>query len=342
MKISRHTIPPHNAGLAYIFNRMADCYRFLGAEHRFRAIAYENAATILLNMPEDIAEHAESIASLDALKGIGRSMGAKIIEYLRSGRIAKFEQLKKQVPYALLELMSIPGVGPSTVRQLYTALNVRNREELAEALRQQKLQGLPGFGPKKITLLEQALKLETVKQRIPLGKARKIADALLKRILALPGVQKAEIAGSIRRKKETIGDIDILLQAGSKDRKSIVAGITGLPAIKKIIAAGTTKVTVLLHTGDIQADIRLVHDYEYGAALLYFTGSKEHNIRLRTLAREKGYKINEYGLFEVSTGRRIAGTTEKEMYTRLGLPYFPPEKRKGEGEIEKLLERNVQ
>lgn len=327
MTVTRPVIPTHNTALAYLFHRMADCYRFLGAAERFRAIAYENAAGILQNMHEDIAEHAQSPESLDALKGIGSSIASKIIEYLETGRIKKFEQLKKQVPYALLELMAIPGIGPATLRLLHQRLKVKSREELVEALQQDRLKGLPGFGPQKIKNLRLALKLEKPKQRIPLATAIRIAQPVLTAIRAIPGVQRAEIAGSIRRKKSTIGDIDMLVQAATRDRKKIVNRFIGLPYVKKVIAAGTTRVSVVLKQKDIQADIRLVQAYEFGAALLYFTGSKEHNIRLRTLARDKGYKINEYGVFESSSGRRIAGTTEQEIYSCLGLPYQKPEDR---------------
>lgn len=341
MPIRHHKIPVHNAGLAFIFHRMADCYRFLGADQRFRALAYENAAGILQNMPEDIAEHADSLASLDALKGIGSSIAGKIIEYLQTGRIRKFEQLKKQVPYALLELMAIPGLGPATLRLLYKKLHVHDREELVDAILQNRLDKLEGFGPKKISNLRRALKLEKPKERIPLAKALKVAEPLLAAIRALPGVQRAELAGSIRRKKATIGDIDLLIQAAARDRRQLVSRIISLPLVKKVTAKGMSKVSVVLKKMDMQTDIRLVHAYEFGAAFLYFTGSKEHNIHLRTLARNKGYKLNEYGLFDLKTGQRLAGATEEEMYHYLGLPWFTPEKRLDEGEIEKALIKKI-
>lgn len=165
--------------------------------------------------------------------------------------------------------------------------------------------------------------------------AERIGNNILSEIKKIPGVQKAELAGSLRRKKETIGDIDIVIVADPKYRKRIVSRFISLPQVAKALASGTTKVSVVLKEGNVQVDIRLVHDYEYGAAMLYFTGSKEHNIKLRTMAKERGYKINEYGIFDNATGKRLAGETEEGMYHFLNLSYIPPEMRLDKGEIEK-------
>ena len=319
--------------LATVFHRMADCYRY-GGQDRFRAIAYENVAKILRNMKEDIAVYATDVKTLDAIGGIGESIAKKIIEFQQTGKIRTFEKLKKQVPYKLLELMDIKGFGPATLRVLHEELGIRDREELIKALESDRLKGLKGFGAKKIESMKRALKLFKETKRMPLASARRIGKEILGAIKEFPGVQKAELAGSLRRLKETIGDIDIIILAEPRNRKRIVEKFVQLPQVRKVLAKGTTKASVILRQGEVQVDIRLVHDYEYGSAMLYFTGSKEHNIKLRIRARNLGYKINEYGLFEIATGKRYAGSTEEEMYAMLKLKYIPPEKRLDKGEIE--------
>lgn len=318
--------------LSVIFHRMADCYRY--QEDRFRAIAYENVSKVLHNMKEDITDYAKDVKTLDAIGGIGESIAEKIIEFLQTGKIRTFEKLKKKVPYKLLELMDIKGFGPSTLRTLHDELRIRDREELIRALEEGKLTGLKGFGEKKIEGMKRSLKLFKETLRMPLREAQQTGNGMLKEIRKFPGVQKAELAGSLRRKKETIGDIDIIILAEPRDRKKIVDRFIHLPQVGKVLAKGATRASVVLKRGNVQVDIRLVHDYEYGSAMLYFTGSKEHNIRLRTRARNLGYKINEYGLFGIATGRRLAGATEEEIYSLLKLKYIPPEKRLDRGEIE--------
>jgi DNA polymerase (family 10) len=325
----------HNKELSEIFHHMGDCYRYLGKEERFRAIAYENVAKILQNMKEDITEYAADIKSLDAIGGIGESIAEKIIEYLHTHKIKTFEELKKKVPYELLGLMDITGFGPATLKTLHNTIGINSREELIEALEKGQLEELKGFGEKKIENLKQALKLQKEGKRMPLAEAGKTGNEILNEILKIQGVQKAELSGSIRIKKETIGDIDIVIMAEQKNRRKIVNRFTALPQVQKVLAKGTTKASVVLKNNQVQVDIRLVHDYEYGAAMLYSTGSKEHNIMLRIMAKERGYKINEYGIFDASTDKRVAGKTEEDMYQFLNLKYIPPEQRLGKGEFEK-------
>lgn len=337
--LSKKNIVQNNAALSFIFHRMADCYRYLGNEERFRAIAYENVAKMLHNMKEDIANYATDVKTLDEIGGIGESIAEKIIEYLHTGTIKTFEQLKKKVPYELLELMDITGFGPATLRILHDKIGISKREDLIKALEADQLKGLKGFGEKKIENMKRALKLYKESKRILLKDAEKIGNEILEELKKIPGIQKAELAGSLRRKKETIGDIDIVVLAETKNRKKIVDRFTKLPQVEKILAKGTTKASVVLKNNNIQVDIRLVHDYEYGAALLYFTGSKEHNIKLRTIARDRGYKINEYGLFDAATDKRLAGATEEEMYHFLNMKYIEPEQRLDKGEIEKAVQQ---
>jgi DNA polymerase (family 10) len=316
-----------NQALAGIFHDMAACYRFLGPAERFRAMAYEKAAQVLNNMTEDIASLATDIKTLDAIGGIGEGIAGKIMEYMVTGQIQVFEELKKKVPFALLNLMEAGGIGPATLRNLHDALGISNSDELAEAIRQGKLRRLKGFGVTRVNQLMRALKMYTVSERLPYADAAKIALEFRRRLLAIPGVQQAELAGSLRRKKETIGDIDIVMVVPTSSRRKVVQAIRKLPGIKKILSSGLTRISLILRSKLVQADIRLVALEEYGAALLYFTGSKEYNVRLRLLARNLGCKLNEYGLFDLASGKKRAGDTEESLFSALGLPFVPPEKR---------------
>jgi len=332
---SNHT--RNNILLGSIFHEMADCYRYLGKEEYFRANAYENASRIVYNMKDDIAGYASDVNTLDKIGGIGESIAEKIIEYLHTGKIKTFEQLKKKLPFELLELMNINGFGPATLKVLHEKLGISNRDDLIKALESGQLTGLKNFGAKKIGNMERALKVYKEAKRLPLKEAAKTGNALLNAIRKIPGVQRAELAGSLRRKKETIGDIDIVVLAEPSNRKKIISSFIKFPEVEKVLAKGTKKASVVLKYKNVQVDIRLVHDYEYGAAMLYFTGSKEHNIKLRTIAKEKGYKINEYGIFDITSGKRLAGSTEEEMYHFLKMRYIPPEQRLNKGEIEKAM-----
>ncbi|MBL7745253.1 MAG: hypothetical protein JNN00_17395 [Chitinophagaceae bacterium] len=327
-----------NAELAGIFRQMAACYRYMGADERFRALAYENAAKTVTNLDEDISVYAKDVSELDKLKGIGESIAEKIIEYLQTGKIRTHEKLLKQIPVELLELMEISGCGPATIRTLHEKLKVNNRNDLVKALESEKIKALKGFGAKKIENMKRGLKLyKETHVRMLLKDAERIGTEILEKIKQIPGVEKAALAGSLRRKKETVGDIDIVVIAKEKDWKKVIGKFIRLPDAARVLASGDTRGSVLLKENNTQVDIRVVHDYEYGSAMLYFTGSKEHNLQLRMMAKERGYKVNEYGLFDNNTGERLAGETEESIYKILGLSFIPPEKRLGSGEIEKAL-----
>lgn len=330
-----NTTHNHNKELARIFRQMSECYQYIGPAERFRAIAYDTASKTLSNMQEPVDSLASDFKKLDELKGVGESIAEKIIEYLKTGKIKTFEKLKKQVPFALLELLDIEGIGPSTLHILHDKLKIDSKEELIKTIEAGKLESVKGFATKKIENLKKGLKLDAVKQRMPLSKAEKIGNEILNDIKKLPGIHEYALAGSLRRKKETIGDIDILITADEKKWKKIIDTIKELPQVGKVLASGRTKTSLILKKKNIQVDIRIVHEYEFGAALLYFTGSKEHNIQLRTIARQKGWKVNEYGVFDEKTGKRLAGRTEEEIYSLFGLKFIPPEKRLGRDEIVK-------
>lgn len=324
----------NNDALSAIFGQMSDCYRYLGEDERFRAIAYARAAKTLAALKKDISVYATDGSALAKLKGIGVSIAEKIIEYLDTGRIEVYEQLKKEVPFELLELMDVSGLGPATVKALYRQLGTAERQTLTKAVEDGRLNGLKGFGPKKIEDIKRALKILKPAGRMSLNDAERIAGSIVEKIREIPGIQKLKIAGSLRRRKQTIGDIDILIVATPQSRSRIVSHIVNLPEVSRVLAAGTTKVSVVLKEAHAQVDIRLVNSYEYGAALLYFTGSREHTIQLRTICKKRGYRMNEYGIFNLRTEKRMAGRTEEEMYHFLNLRYIPPEMRVGETEIE--------
>jgi DNA polymerase (family 10) len=332
--------PPacENDELVRIFRQMASCYRYMGKEERFRALAYDNAARTIANLDEDIAVYAKDTGTLDKLSGIGESIAEKIIEYLKTGKIKTHEKLKHQVPVELLELMDINGLGPATIKTLHEKLGINNRDELAKALKGEKITSLKGFGAKKLENMKRGMKLyKESHTRMLLPDAMQIGNEILAGVKNIPGIKKAALAGSIRRRKDTIGDIDMIITADEKNWKKILAKFIRLPQVNRVLVSGNTKASVLLKINNIQVDVRVVHDHEYGAAMLYFTGSREHTIQLRTIAKQRGYKINEYGLFDTITGKRLAGDTEESMYKVLGLKYIPPEKRLGAGEIEKAM-----
>lgn len=332
----------HNPELADIFHRMASCYRYKGKEERFRALAYEGASRTMNNLKEDISIYATDVKSLDKLSGIGESIGEKIMEFLKTGKIETYEKLKKEVPQDLLGLMDINGFGPATIKTLHDELKVDNRDTLIAAIREGKIEKLKGFGPRKIENMKRGLKLfKELRERMLLSEALITGNEILDIVLKIPGVKKAALAGSLRRKKETIGDIDIITTAERNNWKKVVAHFISIPQCGKVLAKGETKASILLRKDHTQVDLRLVNDHEYGSALLYFTGSKEHNIQLRLMAKEKGWKLNEYGLFDEKTDALLAGRTEEEVYHRLGLQFIPPELREDRGEMKMAMKKKL-
>jgi len=333
MRTATYKEKNRNTELYRIFHRMADCYRYLGRNERFRAVAYEAASRTLANLRRDIITYADDIHKLDQLKGIGEGIAEKIVEYIQTGRISTYEQLKQQVPEELLELLDINGFGPATIRLLHDRLNVSNRRELIDAVRAGKLDGIRGIGPKKTEHMKRSLKIyKDAEPRMLLWDAILCGQEILRAVRPLPGVEKAELAGSLRRGKETVGDIDIVIQSDKSIRLGLVNRLTRMRQVESIAASGETRISMVL-TNKIQVDIRIVEEKEFGAAMLYLTGSKEHNIKMRALAAGKNCKLNEYGLFNAKTGAYIAGRTEEEIYRRLGLQYIAPELREDAGEI---------
>ena len=325
---------PANHALARIFSEMAAMYRYMGSSERFREVAYARAARTIDNFSEDIIQFAQT-KNPDDIPGVGESIAVKIKEYIRTGAVALHHELKKQVPYELLDLMNITGLGPQTLKNIHKNLKINTKEEFIQALESGKIAGLPGFGLKKTDNIRRSLKLwKENGERMLLHHARQLGENILRELKSIRGIMKAEVAGSLRRKKETIGDIDILVACQPLARQRVMDLIMALTFVKKILARGDTKASFIMADFDRQVDIRIVNPEEWGAALLYFTGSKEHNIHLRTLARDRGWKINEYGVFDLKNNRCIAGKTEEEIYNLFDFQFIPPELRENRDEFE--------
>jgi DNA polymerase (family X) len=319
----------HNEDIAAAFDEMADLLDIEG-ENAFRIRAYRRAAQVIRGLPHELAE-MHGTEEFDALPGIGADLAGKIAELLASGRLAALEQQRRQVPAGVRELLRLPGLGPVRVRALFTAGKVRGVDDLQRALTSGRLGRLRGFGPGIRARLTQALadRRGSAAKRTPLAVAAQYANPLAEFLRALPGVTRVEIAGSYRRGRDTVGDLDVLVcAAGSLD---LGRSLRAYPDLGQLTAEGETKASGALRNG-LQVDFRVLGPESFGSALHYFTGSRDHNIHIRRRAQERGYKLSEYGLFK---GRkRIAGASEEELFAALGLPWIPPELREDRGEIE--------
>ena len=332
-------MPGKNKKLAEIFERIADILEFLG-DNIYRVNSYRRAAELIAGIQEDIEELWRR-GKLSKLPGIGPSMAQKIEEFLNTGTLKKYEDLRKKVPEDLIDLMEVPGVGPKTLRAAYDRLGVRTKEDFMRVLRDGSLARLPGFGPKKVQNILKGLELwRSTRERIPLIEAYTVAQEVLEYMRGEEAVREISVAGSLRRMKETIGDIDILVSAERKDWAKVHERFVSYPEVERVLAKGETKSSVVLRNGR-QVDLRTVPPKSWGAALQYFTGSKDHNVRLRDIAKEKGLKVNEYGVFRADTEERIGGSTEEEVYSIVGMQWIPPEIRENWGEIELALEGRI-
>ena len=319
----------HNAEIAEMFSRLAELLEIQGA-NPFRIRAYRKAAQTIEGLPHSVTSMLAEGADLSELPGIGEDLAAKIQEIVETGHLALLEQVSSQLPGQLAELAKIPGLGPKRVKMLYDTLGIQDLKGLAKAARTGKIRQLHGFGAKtEENILAETVQRSSGEKRIKLNTAEQFAEPIIDFLQGIKGVKDAIVAGSYRRRKETIGDLDILV--ASADGTSIMNRFVAYEEVEKIVSKGTTRATVMLRSG-LQVDLRVVPEESYGAALQYFTGSKAHNIAVRSLAIKKGLKINEYGVFRGET--RIAGQTEEEVYAQVGLPYFEPELRENWGEVE--------
>jgi DNA polymerase (family X) len=317
-----------NKELADLFEKMADILEFKG-ENPFKISAYRKASRIIGDLTQDIEEIAEQ-GELKNIPGIGEGMAQKVVEYLKTGKISRFEEVKKGVPDELIAIMDIPGMGPKTLALIHKERGINNLSQLEKAVEDSSLTDLPGMGEKKIENIKRGIQLlKQSKGRMNLGVAFPVAKRIVETLRQKTGSKKIEWAGSLRRMKENIGDIDIL--ATGLDKEKIIQAFIHLPEVKEVLASGETKASVIVERGT-QIDLRVVEEDSYGAALQYFTGSKGHNIHLRGIAKAKGIKINEYGVFKRK--KKIGGKEEKDVYRSLGMDWIEPELREDRGEIE--------
>src|SRR5438067_72843 len=319
-----------NAELARVFRDIA---AYLDMDDvPFKPRAYEKAAQAIEShdRPLDAVYRAGGVKALRDIPGIGASMAEKLEELITTGKCKLREESHGRMPVDLAALTALAGVGPKAVKILYQRLGVRTLADLDAAARVGKVRDLPHFGEKSEQKILKALAfVQTSGQRTPLAVVRPVIDELAAALARVPGVARVEVAGSIRRRKETVGDADLLALARTTERA--IAAFAKLAPVARVLGQGDTKCSVKLQDG-LQVDLRVVPEESFGAALLYFTGSKAHNVALRQLAIKKGWKLNEYGLFRGT--RRIAGRTEQEIYDRLGLAWIPPELREDQGEID--------
>lgn len=319
-----------NSKIAEIIGAMGEYLAMQGVA--FKPRAYEKASEAISSLAEPVLTIYKKggLKEVEKIPGVGRSIGEKIEEFILRGKIKEYEELRKKIPVDLAELSSIEGLGPKSIKKLYEKLKIKNLADLEIAARKGKIRKLAGFGEKAEAKILKGVEFQKKSSgRLPIGRALPIAKMIEKRLSEVPGVEKCMVAGSLRRRKETIGDIDILVV--SKKPELVIKKFISFPGVARVLAEGSTKSSVTLDAG-LDADLRVVEPAAYGAALNYFTGSKDHNIALREIAVKKGLKLNEYGLWKGE--RRVAGKTEEELYKALGLNYIPPEMRENTGEIE--------
>jgi len=329
-------MPVHNADIAALFQEIADRLEIQGA-NPFRIRAYRNAARTLGELPQEARALLEKGEDLTRLPGIGDDLAAKVQEIVTTGRSSLLERLRRELPPAVTELLQIPGLGPKRVKALYHDLEVQTVEQLYRAARDGRIRALPGFGEKTELNILQAVEAHVSQaRRFKLAVAAQYAEALTTFLQAVPGVEQVTVAGSFRRMRETVGDLDILVTAAAGS--PVMPRFTAYDEVADVLSAGSTRASVVLKSG-LQVDLRVVDAQSYGAALCYFTGSKAHNIAIRRIAQQHGLKINEYGVFHGE--QRIAGEDEASVYKSVGLPFIAPELREDRGEIEAAHARRL-
>lgn len=323
-----------NMLVAKIFYEIADMLEMKDVQ--FKPQAYRRAARSIESMSKPIEDVARA-GKLEGIPGVGVNIAEKIEEILATGKLRYYDDLKEDFPIDLEALLAVEGLGPKKIKLFYKRLGVKNLKQLERAAKQHKLRKLPGMGEKsEKQILESIEFVKSRGKRTLLGYVLPVAAEIEEKMGSFEAVERAELAGSIRRMKETIGDVDVLVV--TKHPKKVVDYFTGLKNVSKVVAKGPARSTVRLREG-IECDLRVVKQESFGSALMYFTGSKEHNIALRRIAMAKRWKLNEYGLFDGK--KQIAGTTEKGVYKKLGLQYVEPELRENTGEVELAKKHNL-
>ncbi|WP_428936849.1 DNA polymerase/3'-5' exonuclease PolX [Fontivita pretiosa] len=342
-----------NQELSQLFRTLSAIMEIRG-EPVFKAIAFSKVSRILENLPIDIRAAVED-GTIEQIEGIGPHSRRIIEEYVRTGRSSDYDQAIASIPEGLIPMLQIPGLGPKTIALFWKERGITNLEELTRALEDGSLKGLKGIGEKKLEAIRQGIRMRAqAAQRMGIGEALPVAEQLLAGLRALKQVTQAEIAGSLRRRKETIGDVDLV--CACKDGASgaqITSAFTRFPEVSTVLGEGPTKASIVTASG-LQVDLRVVPEENFGAALLYFTGSKDHNVRVRGLAQEKGMTLNEWGLYKLQEYEKIqkkpgeapklkplASRTEAEIYRKLGMSYIEPELREDRGEVELALKHKL-
>ncbi|MEA2551034.1 MAG: polymerase [Actinomycetota bacterium] len=322
-------MPRANEAVEQALLEFADLLSLL-SEDPFKPRAYEKAARAVGGYPDDLA--GKEIKEILKVPGVGKSIGEKVYEFLTTGAITDLEELRAKIPAGVRDLMMVPGLGPKKAFALYDELGIGSVDDLAAAIEDGRIAGLKGFGPKtQENILRGITQMATAGGRVTLSVAMDAARMAIERLQDLPGMQKVAYAGSLRRMCETIGDVDLLV--ASTQASPIMDAFVSDPAVGRVLAHGDAKSSVLVERG-LQVDLRVVPPDVWGAAMIYFTGSKPHNVRIREMAVRGGLKLNEYGLFDAKTGELLAAKTEADVYERLGLPFIEPTLREDRGEVE--------
>lgn len=326
-----------NAAVANVLDDFSDLLEIAGAD-RYRTLSYHKAAHAVRAWDENITRTANE-GRLTEIPGVGAKLATAITSIVARGTFTELEELKRSMPTSMAELMRVPGLGPKKAKMLYDELGIASVDDLEEALAEGRLDELPGFGAKSLDNVRAGIeRYRTISARVLLADALPMAERLVTALEPLPEVVAVSVAGSIRRMKETVGDIDVLV--ASDEPAAVMDAVRTLPSVVSVVSSGETKTTVRTTSGR-QADIRVVAPDSWGAALQYFTGSAEHNVRLREIAKSRGLKISEYGVFGVDGGEKVAGVTEAEVYAALGMPLIPAEVRENAGEVELALRGEV-
>jgi DNA polymerase (family 10) len=322
-------VPRANETIEQVLLEFADLLSIL-SDDPFKPRAYEKAARAVGGYPDDLS--GKDLKEILKVPGVGKSIGEKIHEFLSTGEISDLEKLRAQIPGGVRDLMTVRGLGPKKAYALHEELGIDSVDDLAAAIQEGRVAGLKGFGPKtQENILRGITQIASAGGRVTLEVAMDAAQTLMSRLEDLPGVKKIEYAGSLRRMCETIGDVDLLV--ASPDPTPIMDAFVTHPSVTRVIANGDAKSSVLVERG-LQVDLRVVPAEVWGAAMIYFTGSKPHNVRIREMAVRAGFKLNEYGLFDAKTGDLLAAKTEADVYARLGLPFIEPTLREDRGEVE--------
>ncbi len=326
----------HNEDIAVIFEEIADLLEIEDA-NPFRVRAYRNAARTIRGLSRELGDLLAEGKDLTTLPSIGKDLAAKIKEILESGHVSALDKLHREIPASVEDILKLPGLGPKRVKQLYHEHDIKTLAQLESAARSGKLQALPGFGKRmEQNILENIHALQTKEKRFLRHKATFYAEPLLHYLKKHKSVRETVIAGSYRRGRESVGDLDILITTG--DQELVMEHFIKYEEISQVVSSGQTRATVILACG-LQVDLRVVAEKSFGSALYYFTGSKAHNIRIRRLAQQQGLKINEYGVYRGS--KRIAGDSEQSVSKAVGLPFIPPELREDRGEIRAALNHQL-